>query len=233
MVGLNRIWALLVPCRPLADKNGTHHAFLRGLKLNSLFLSVLMLCVSCEGALSPSQVDVERLTNAVWDNLYSAEGASLVAIESLLEAGADPNLRTSENDDYLLEWAAKKNGDELMLLLLKHGADPNLHEEEVSPLHWACASSGKDRFVMVKTLVEHGADVDHRDNVRSTPLHWAASGRFDCVGYLLECGADTNVKNRAGKTSLDVAKKYSDIYGVDSRYGETIYEYMLRRVQGD
>lgn len=199
--------------------------------LKVLLFALFIGLVSCDHASSPSEQEIARLTDAIWANLYSAEGADLMEVESMLLRGADPNFRTENNDDYLLEWAAEKKGDKLILLLLEYGADPNLHEEDVSPLHWTCALSGKNALLVVQELVEHGANVDELDDVGSTPLHWAASGRFDRVAYLLEQGADVSIQKSDGKTPLDVARKYSDIYGVNPRYGITIYEFMLRHIE--
>lgn len=58
-------------------------------------------------------------------------------------------------------------------------------------LHYAAERS----LELVRTLVEHGADIDKRDQTGHTPLHWAAYvNRFEIVRFLLEQGANPNVR---------------------------------------
>ena len=61
----------------------------------------------------------------------------------------------------------------------------------------------------MKCLVEHGADVNGRDNVGNTPLFEAVgfSPRIDRLEYLISQGADVHAKNNEGKTVLDRARE--------------------------
>jgi ankyrin repeat protein len=71
---------------------------------------------------------------------------------------------------------------------------------------------------VAEALLNHGAEIDARDrDQRATPLERAASwGRKDVVELLLARGANPAVKDRDGKTALDlaIANGQSDIVSV-------------------
>src|SRR5207253_10649359 len=77
----------------------------------------------------------------------------------LLDAGADPNLRSGRRSEGTPLCAAACHGQtEIAAALLAHGADPNLFEDEwFTPLRWA-ASNGHEQVVRV--LLDAGADPD-------------------------------------------------------------------------
>ena len=70
---------------------------------------------------------------------------------------------------------------------------------------WDAAFIGD--FDMVKKAVSDGLDVDARNPVSGDPLLFTASlmGHTDIVSFLLEKGADINIQNRDGNTSLHAA----------------------------
>jgi len=54
-------------------------------------------------------------------------------------------------------------------------------------------------------------DVNSRDKVKSTPLHWACyAGAENSVSYLLANGADPNAQDISGYTPLHLAIKSSE-----------------------
>ena len=58
----------------------------------------------------------------------------------------------------------------------------------------------------VALLLMLGAKIDSLDVNNDTPLQWASSnGKTDTVRLLIECGADTDLRNIKGKTPCDVA----------------------------
>ena len=64
-----------------------------------------------------------------------------------------------------------------------------------------------DRLAVIRTLVEHGADILVDDmNAGCAPIHGAAeAGDYELVEILAEAGADLNVSGRDGRTPLMLA----------------------------
>lgn len=112
---------------------------------------------------------------------------------------------------------------DLVKLLVDHGANVQ-HKSKVgsSPLLMACQYFHLNRshqillgkpdvpiqLELVKFLVEHGADITETGRDGNTPLIAACLSGFkdpSLVTYLLEKGADPNVKNVRGTTALHLA----------------------------
>ena len=63
---------------------------------------------------------------------------------------------------------------------------------------------------VARLLIEHGAEVDARDEFGTTPLHAAVvRGSLDVVRLLIELGADIEAKSADGVTPLHVAAFYN------------------------
>ncbi len=93
--------------------------------------------------------------------------------------------------------------DELARWLVAHGADLAAGDTYGdTPLH-SRARHWKGR---IGVLLELGADVNHGENGRGTPLH-AAAGSCNAVaaGLLLQHGARVDARNREGQTPLAYA----------------------------
>lgn len=59
---------------------------------------------------------------------------------------------------------------------------------------------------IVQMLLEYGADVNARDMLKMTALHWAVERcHKDSVSILLAHGADVTAVNKFDKTPLDIA----------------------------
>ncbi len=126
----------------------------------------------------------------------------------LLKHGADPNARNNAGETPLheLESAANYLGFQnpseterreireglhvTAAVLLKHGGDPNLADDQGrTPLHRLAQVAPAP---VVKVLLEHGADTKRRDKRGDTPLKVAVVYNVDpaVVEVLLEHGAD-------------------------------------------
>jgi hypothetical protein len=104
----------------------------------------------------------------------------------------------------LLHWAAGAGSLSTVELLLRLGADPNVHR----PLYCTgneCA--GAESADVVHELVRGGAKVDaHDGGTGATALHMAARrGNAVVAKALLDCGADINARDRRGDTPLQRA----------------------------
>ncbi len=135
--------------------------------------------------------------------LFHAEDPEM--IEYLISLGADVNQMS--NRGTVLSRAASDGDAPLVALLLSHGADPELADEQWgrTPLHKAIAEEHEDVAVM---LIEHGADIQARDNRQRTPLHLAAqAGSLALVSMLIEHGADVDSRNDSDHTPMDLARR--------------------------
>src|SRR5205807_1494786 len=124
--------------------------------------------------------------------------------QALMERGARADLRFCMLD------AAVKGRDEVIKLLLEHGADPNVRDAKGRPLLLLDPTDET-----VKALLAHGADPSARDGEGQTALMAAARERSaGAVKALLEAGADPNTRGPGGTTALiELAKAVHDLPG--------------------
>ncbi|MFC1564706.1 ankyrin repeat domain-containing protein [candidate division KSB1 bacterium] len=109
--------------------------------------------------------------------------------------------------------------EQLVEFLLEQGANPNVTDNTgKNPLHIASAS-------FIRRLIESGAVVDPQDKDGNTPLHLALMDvlRFkslppfikDKIIFLMEGGADPDIKNNEGRSPMDLAVESGDQEAID------------------
>lgn len=127
--------------------------------------------------------------------------------EGTLAEGATPLMR------------AAKNGDAAaMRLLLDHGADPAITQKNRTTALMLAAGLGRGLGVFakdyateaalieaVKVLVARGVDVNAVNDSGQTAMHFAAQASDGIVQFLAEHGARLDVKDRQGRTPVDMA----------------------------
>jgi ankyrin repeat protein len=126
----------------------------------------------------------------------------------LLDHGADANSR-SHSHFAPLHTAAYKTHLEAIQVLLEHNADINLQTiRGETPLYWALTSSPEEKVVVVvRRLLEHGANPNICVHDHSTPLHQASSrGWLEAARLLLSYDAKVDEKDGQGKTPFQVAE---------------------------
>lgn len=94
-----------------------------------------------------------------------------------------------------LKLASRKGLERCVETLLKHGADPNIPDNEnYLPLHNAIGN-----HPIVKLLVSYPHNINAQTQNGQSPLHIGVeSGNVECVLTLLEHEADPNITNKEG-----------------------------------
>ncbi|KFY26316.1 hypothetical protein V493_04168 [Pseudogymnoascus sp. VKM F-4281 (FW-2241)] len=143
------------------------------------------------------------------------KGMDLVVVEA--DEAVDVNVRCrtlqvtdneEDNNNTQLFRAAKQGREDLVRKLLQEGVRPDGGHYEKRGHTALTIACDEDHEGIVLLLLEHGADVDakNQENAR-TPLFWAAgAGNANVVKLLLEAGADPNGAEDNGRlTPLAVA----------------------------
>lgn len=138
---------------------------------------------------------------------------NLITVSSLLEKGADPNIKDKEDCTALHYACLSKEPDlNLISLLIENGADPNIkNKNNCTALHSAayagCLESVK---LLINLRKRQRAKCNVKNEHGDTPLHYAVrKNRLEVVKYLVEHGSNINIANAEGRTPLQVAIKYN------------------------
>ncbi|UCM86224.1 MAG: ankyrin repeat domain-containing protein [Rickettsia endosymbiont of Culicoides impunctatus] len=139
----------------------------------------------------------------------------LQVIEWLVAKGANVNKADKEEASplyYSLGYAGQPIQPNIVKFLVSKGADvkQSMYDGD-TPLHMACyrANTGA-----IKLLLDHGASINEVNNDGYTPLHFLVSAentievdkKLTAIKYLLERSASSTVKNKEGKSAIDLAK---------------------------
>ncbi|MBA7844635.1 ankyrin repeat domain-containing protein [Klebsiella sp. RHBSTW-00484] len=137
------------------------------------------------------------------------------ALEKVLAASAEKSLakngRALMTEDMALKVAPgvlKKNGEEIVALLLKSGADVNAVNNDGETVFYQAVNHSRSA-AMIKALTDAGADVNKADKEGTTPLMLAAANTDpELIKSLAVPGLDIDKTNRDGLTPLQVAAAY-------------------------
>ncbi|KAK0466803.1 ankyrin repeat-containing domain protein [Desarmillaria tabescens] len=111
---------------------------------------------------------------------------------------------------HLLEQSSLVPSVDLMKVLLKYGASPNIGDDEGdTPLHFVARNSvgHLENLDLLRLLLEAGADISARNSAGETPLHCAA--RTETVLEFLRLGADPTLADHQGVTILHNAWRFT------------------------
>ncbi|MCA7010493.1 ankyrin repeat domain-containing protein [Wolbachia endosymbiont of Tribolium confusum] len=177
--------------------------------------------------LKKAQLDLDK------ELLTAVQDGDLNKVEGLANQGAGLNTKGS-NDWTLLHFAASSNKFDIVKFLLDKNA--NIKAKDVygnTPLHVAAQYDSK--LEIVEFLLDKNASgINDVNNNGSTPLHVAIQGnKSSTVKFLLNKGASIQVKDKDGKTPLDLAKQegYTNIVQMIEQRQSDLDEELLTAVR--
>jgi len=144
---------------------------------------------------------------------YAAEAGDVESIKLLLpQTTKGVNSKGAFNSTPLC-FAVNQKKVAAVVALLKEKADANIHSGEpdkLFPLHIAAGNGDLESIKLLLPETVGGLNV--LDGDKATPLFYALQeGREDVVKYLMEEGANPNVKNTDGVTPLSIAKSRPEL----------------------
>jgi ankyrin repeat protein len=140
------------------------------------------------------------------------------AVAALLKAGAGPNASPSSDSrgagsKSALHWAVEVGNRKLVRLLLEHGANPNVADEDGdTPLHYLLSWRSKMDLATLEALLQYGADPNKVNADGETVLFSLSLDRKfrqwpEAIRNLVQSGADVNRKSPDGDTPLHHASR--------------------------
>lgn len=140
-----------------------------------------------------------------YDALVKAiEKRDRMVVEKVLKSGVNPNSYPNDWENEMMEEdmapiniAASDGRDDIVRLLLDHGADPNLGDGFfANPL---AAAAEEDHIETMRLLMSHGATVNDDKDGSGALWRAAVDGKVRAVNLLLDSGANPNTRG-AGTT---------------------------------
>ena len=143
--------------------------------------------------------------------LWACRGNHVETTRELLNLGANLQLQNDKGSSPLY-FAVRYGFEKLVTVLIKEGK-ADVHQQRklglISPIVLASALGYTK---IVRTLLDHGADINLKITGGFTPLHHAAmQGNTDTVELLLEKGANIEDDNDAGDNALLLAAQENQI----------------------
>ncbi|XP_021941805.1 ankyrin-1-like [Zootermopsis nevadensis] len=227
----------------LADKSGLHDAVLNNdpeavnkllgeeTDVNSLdkggrtalHLAASYNSIIIEKLLSVTGVDTNISDGVLkWTPLrYAAKTRSWMAVDSLLQGGADDIVLKVFYQDQ--EWrraalweCAQKGHRNLLEFIMNSGFDvndvvshPEYNHRKLPLLHIASLYSQEE---VVRLLIERGVDINVRSFDNETALHFAAQrGNVEIMTLLVDAGMSVNETSTGDETPLHVAARHGNL----------------------
>jgi len=144
-------------------------------------------------------------------------------VERLLGAGANPNTAIATGETPIITCAGSGSADAVRLLIAR-GGDVNAKEpsQNQTALMWAASERHPN---VVRTLIEHGADLQARTRKGFTALHFAArEGDIESAQLLLAAGLDVNILAQSETEEKAGSTAESGYRGGPARSGGPSYE---------
>lgn len=149
--------------------------------------------------------------NSAKDDLHGAvHRGDANGVRQLLKRGVVVDEFIDKDENTALIYACEYHQIEIMEILLQQGAGiDHKSKQGFAPLHYAVCCENKDA---VAVLLKYKAQVNLPNSSRgNTPLHLATlKGYIEICEMLKNAGASAELKNKAGETALDCAKKHTN-----------------------
>ncbi|MFZ6844987.1 ankyrin repeat domain-containing protein [Undibacterium sp. RuTC16W] len=209
------------------------HHFAHHLEATPIFklITTLVIAAGC-GVVSPAYAD------AYDDLIVAVKFDDIDVVNSLLTKGIDPNSVEATRGETILMLALREHSQKVFETLLKQSeikldaranngdtaimlacfeenalavkqlidAEAQINQPGWTALHYA---SAKGNVEIIGVLLEQSAYIDAASPNGTTPLMMSVrSGKLDAVKFLLDEGADANLKNQLGMTALDFAIEF-------------------------
>ena len=135
-------------------------------------------------------------------------------IHTLVNHGANVNTKNMFNETPLMK-ANKKGNINVTKELLNAGADHKIIDGYGNTwIHWAI--DGGYRQELIRTMIDHGADVNAMNEHNETAIMTACrTGNVDALELLLSVGANVNAMNKHGETALMTACKNGHVDAIE------------------
>lgn len=183
--------------------------------------SKLKFIVKCQGDPNTSnyrrqtalhKVAVAGLKTPRYENgEYPHNNSTPVHIDFLLQPALGIDLNAKDNQEMTAICYAASISEVITWKFVQAGADIRAQAKDGrTPLHFATEAAQSNIVgLLCKIYRENSWAVDQKDEQGRTPLHHAArSGNSESVYYLLQAGAEPNVQDIHGLTSLHAAAEH-------------------------
>lgn len=160
--------------------------------------------------------------------VYACRRKDLDSARLLIDAGADLlSVDIGGHSALHMTICKSKIGEKLFDYLVSLGADPlRLDRRGCNGLHYAARANN---FFILEKILKRGPDVNVVDGYGWTSLHWAAASLRDSkhvIQALLKQGVNVHIKDRDGKSALDLATKMgnSESAAILRAMGDTYFD---------
>ncbi len=132
-------------------------------------------------------------------------------VKLLLKKNANPNT-VDETGKSAIIYASAKGFYDIVEILIQNGVDANKkHGNDLTPLIWAAGSTDDtpqiDAVKTLQVLIDNNAQIDHQDNLGMSALMYAAKqNSLEITKFLVESGANKNLKNNENKKAIELTK---------------------------
>lgn len=155
--------------------------------------------------------------------------ANKKAVLTLLKRGADPNQQDKDGDS-AMSLAAQMVDLSFVDVLLQNRGNVNVVNRltKTTPLFNAIDAH---RLENVQFLVQHGANIDAKEEHQETPIHVAGeANQYDIILFLLNAGANPKATNVWGKTiEYYILHNGFDPKSPQAPYREKVIDFLKKR----